>query len=107
MYPPAGPDTLWLDFANVLLGLVTLLCVAVVGAGVVVELMQRLRVADLAEDAHALAAPDLGVTIAGGGERLDRHDRPRTKAWPGPGASPDRTSGDDGRTTQGVGRAMS
>jgi hypothetical protein len=81
MYPGAGPDTFWLDFTNILLGLVTLLCVAVVGGGVVVELMHRQRVARLAEDDHAFATPDLGVTMADGGERLDRDGpKPRSEA---------------------------
>ena len=37
-----GADTFWLDFTNIGLGLVTLVCVLVVAAGVVRELSHRL-----------------------------------------------------------------
>ena len=36
-----GPDTFWLNFTNIALGLVTLLCVLVVTGGVVRELLHR------------------------------------------------------------------
>lgn len=38
MYAPGGPDTRWLDFTNVALGLVTLVFVIVVAGGVAREL---------------------------------------------------------------------
>jgi hypothetical protein len=73
MYGPDGPDTFWLNFTNIALGLVTLACVLVVVAGLVGELRHRLRLrASAGADDHAFVTPRLGVTMADGGERLDR-----------------------------------
>ncbi len=67
-----GPDTFWLDFVNIGLGIFTLLCVLLFGAGVVRELRHRLvRRRTLADD-HAFETPELGVTMADGGKRTDR-----------------------------------
>jgi hypothetical protein len=72
MYGPDGPDTFWLNFTNIALGLVTLACVLAVVGGVASELRQRLARRALAErDDHVFATPSLGVTMADGGERLD------------------------------------
>jgi hypothetical protein len=70
MYGPDGPDTFWLNFTNIALGLVTLLCVIAVAGGVVRELLHRRALRTLADD-HAFATPALGVTMADGGERID------------------------------------
>ncbi len=72
MYGADGPDTFWLDFTNIALGLVTLVCVIVVVAGVLRELGHRLERAKTRADDHAFDAPGLGVTMADGGERIDR-----------------------------------
>jgi hypothetical protein len=79
MYGANGPDTFWLDFTNVALGLVTLACVVAIAAGVVRELVERRRHAAAAADDHAFATPRLGLTMADGGERIDRDEpeRPR------------------------------
>jgi hypothetical protein len=45
MYGPDGPDTFWLNFTNIALG---------------------------RGDDHAFATPGLGVTMADGGERLEK-----------------------------------
>jgi len=67
-----GPDTFWLNFTNIALGLVTLLCVLVIAGGVARELWHRWQRRALASaDDHAFATPGLGVTMADGGERLD------------------------------------
>jgi len=72
MYGLDGPDTFWLDFTNIALGLVTLICVIVVVAGVVYELgYRRARGKKLVDD-HAFDTPELGLTMADGGERVDR-----------------------------------
>ena len=78
MYGPNGPDTFWLDFTNIALGLVTLACVLVIAAGVGRELLYRLRRRAVTEDDHAFATPDLGVTMADGGERTDVRRVPKT-----------------------------
>ncbi|HEX9190438.1 MAG TPA: hypothetical protein VGB87_25400 [Vicinamibacteria bacterium] len=72
MYGPDGPDTFWLNFTNIALGLVTLACVLAIAGGVVRELLlRRERRAAVAADDHAFATPELGVTMADGGERID------------------------------------
>jgi hypothetical protein len=72
MYGPDGPDTFWLNFTNIALGLVTLACVLLIAGGVARELRLRWqRRAVLSEDDHAFATPGLGVTLADGGERVD------------------------------------
>jgi hypothetical protein len=72
MYAPDGPDTFWLDFTNIALGLVTLVCVLAVVAGVVHEVGHRLANRRMLVDDHAFEEPGLGVTMADGGERIDR-----------------------------------
>jgi hypothetical protein len=72
MYGVDGPDTFWLDFTNIALGLVTLLCILVIAGGVVRELLARGEHDAVAGDDHAFATPRLGVTMADGGERVDR-----------------------------------
>lgn len=72
MYAADGPDTFWLNFVNIGLGLVTLLCVLVIAAGVAVELRARWARRRAVADDHAFESPELGVTMADGGERVDR-----------------------------------
>jgi len=72
MYGPDGPDTFWLNFTNIALGLVTLACALVIAGGVARELLLRWqRRAVASADDHAFATPGLGVTMADGGERVD------------------------------------
>ncbi len=72
MYGADGPDTFWLNFTNIALGLVTLACVLAIVAGVVHELAgRRRRHAALADD-HAFVTPELGLTMADGGKRMER-----------------------------------
>ena len=67
-----GPDLFWLNFTNIALGLVILLCVLLVLGGVAHELLHRWkRRAAARRDDHAFATPGLGVTMADGGERID------------------------------------
>ena len=82
------PATYWLTITNIALGLVTLICVAAVGIGVVQELAARHKkkaalarldseVADLVAsfgDGHAFNHPELGVTMADGGEELGKKE---------------------------------
>jgi hypothetical protein len=65
------PAMLWLSTVNLVLGVVCLVCVAVITYGVLREIAARLRVkAPLAgrELTHAFHVPDLGYTMADGGE---------------------------------------
>ena len=74
MYGPDGPDTFWLNFTNIALGLVTLLCVLVIVGGVAREVTHRLRLGKRRLDDHAFATPELGVTMADGGERIEKRE---------------------------------
>ncbi len=71
MYAPDGPDTFWLNFTNIALGLVTLACVIAVLAGVAHELGHRIANRKKLADDHAFETPELGLTMADGGERID------------------------------------
>ncbi len=71
MIPVDAADTVWLDFTNIALGLVTLGLVLVLVGGVARELRARWRRKRLADD-HAFETPGLGVTMADGGKRIDR-----------------------------------
>jgi hypothetical protein len=67
------PRTFWLNVTNVVLIAVTLVCVAVVAYGVMRELWARLRhrmpiLTREQGDVHALHMPELGLTMADGGE---------------------------------------
>jgi hypothetical protein len=69
-----GPDgdAFWLNFTNIALGLITLFGVIVVAAGVVRELGHRLVHGKRLADDHSFETPGLGVTMADGGERVER-----------------------------------
>ena len=71
------PRTLWLNVTNVVLIAVTLICVAVVAYGVMRELWVRLRhripiLMRETGDMHVRHMPDLGLTMADGGEPLPK-----------------------------------
>ena len=81
----SDPSTYWLTVTNVVLGLVVLVCCAAVAVGIVQEIADRRKkataeskldreVADLvaAYGGHAFQVPGLGVTMADGGEALDK-----------------------------------
>ena len=79
-------DTFWLNATNIVLGLVTLVCIAVMGTGLYQDLKARVlarRTVPAPADDHAFVVPMLGVTMADGGERVDA-----TTASPAP-AKPD------------------
>jgi len=81
MYGPDGPDTFWLNFTNIALGLVTLACLIAIAGGVARELLLRWqRRAVASADDHAFATPGLGVTMADGGERIDERKPAPPKA---------------------------
>ncbi len=75
MFTTTDPATFWLTMTNIILGVVTLVCCLVVAAGVIQEIVVRIRNARalraLASDDHALLITDLGVTMADGGVRVD------------------------------------
>ena len=79
------PSTYWLNFTNAALGIVTLLCCLAIGVGVLQEIAARRKkraslsaldreVSDLFADGHAFQTPGLGLTMADGGEELDKKE---------------------------------
>ena len=67
----SDPGMLWLSIVNLTLGLVCLVCVAVIGYGIVLEVAARFRMrVPLAGrlDSHSFHVPELGYTMADGGE---------------------------------------
>jgi hypothetical protein len=71
------PQTLWLNLTNLALGVMALVCVGAVAYNIATELLARRRRfaamdhevnAMLASDSHALNTPELGWTMADGGE---------------------------------------
>jgi hypothetical protein len=67
-------DTFWLNFVNIALGLVTLMCLLAVLGGVGHELIDWLRRRAAVQDGHAFSTPELGLTMTDGGERLDGNE---------------------------------
>lgn len=68
------PQTLWLNFTNLGLGLVTLACFGVLAYGLFLEVAARIRKPATSLDTaalsptHAFHTPELGFTMADGGE---------------------------------------
>jgi hypothetical protein len=78
----SDPQTLWVNLTNLGLGLVTLVCLVVVGVSIARELLERARVKARAaawEDDHAFALPGLGWTMADGGERKKDDGRKKSE----------------------------
>ena len=81
------PSTYWLTFTNAALGVVVLICCIAVGIGIVQEVAARRKkaramskldreVTDLVaafQDGHAFHVPTLGVTMADGGEPIEKN----------------------------------
>jgi hypothetical protein len=79
MFDWSDPNTYWLNITDIALGAVTLVCVALVAQAVLREVLARVRnriPAALRQDSHAFAVPELGLTMADGGEPVN----PSTKA---------------------------
>jgi hypothetical protein len=72
MFDWSDPNTYWLNVTDIVLGLVVLACIAFVGQAVLREAFARLSARfTLPQDRHALAVPELGLTMADGGEPVD------------------------------------
>ena len=85
----SDPSTYWLTFTNAALGVVALICCVAVAIGVIQEIaakhkkasaMSKLdrEVADLVnsyQDGHAFHLPELGITMADGGEEIGKKEK--------------------------------
>ncbi|HEX9655046.1 MAG TPA: hypothetical protein VGA99_15170 [bacterium] len=75
MFNFTDPETFWLNVTNLGLGIVTFICCAVLAGGVLKEVVERLRArvrVPVEQDDHAFVMPQLGLTMADGGEREDK-----------------------------------
>jgi hypothetical protein len=80
----SDPQTFWVSTTNVVLGIVTLCCAALLGSVVVNELLERWvgRVlGSTATDPHTIGVRELGLTMADGGERVDDEDAGGVDHW--------------------------
>jgi len=80
----SDPSTYWLTFTNAALGIVVLICCCAVAVGVIQEIAAKRKkvsamskldreVNDLVnsyQDGHAFRLPELGMTMADGGEAI-------------------------------------
>jgi hypothetical protein len=68
----SDPETFWLNVTNAALGLVTFIALLVVGGAVVTELLHRMRARLSATETepHRMMVPELGATMADGGEKV-------------------------------------
>ena len=68
-------QTLWLNIANIALGLVTVVCCGLLGISVLRELVAKWREKThpvYLFDDHTFTGSELGTTMADGGERVDQ-----------------------------------
>ena len=78
MFDLSDPKTLWLNVMNIALGLVTLICILLIGKAAWADIRSRAgKVVDTAVDSHAYTVEGLGLTMADGGERLDQDKQKR------------------------------
>ena len=80
-FDSTDPAVFWLDVTNVALGIVMLICCGVLAVAVGKQLLMMYSKASArATDDHAFNLPELGMTMADGGERCDaapKDDRKR------------------------------
>ncbi len=76
----SDPDSTWLNITNIALGVVVLLCALIMLGGIAHEFISRARKRHLIDaeldrdmrllnDDHAFGSPNLGITMADGGEK--------------------------------------
>ena len=76
----SDPDSIWLNITNIVLGVVVVLCAAVMLGGIAHEFISRARKRRridaeldrdmrLLNDDRAFDSPNLGITMADGGEK--------------------------------------
>jgi hypothetical protein len=73
MFNWSDPNTFWLNITDIALGIVTLACVAFVAQAAFREVYARLLNRSSArpqQDSHVFVLPELGLTMADGGEPI-------------------------------------
>jgi hypothetical protein len=77
MFDWSDPNTFWLNVTDIVLGAVTLFCALLVGRAILHEVLGRLGSRIQArQDSHSMMMPELGLTMADGGEPI-AHDPAR------------------------------
>ncbi len=74
MFELSDPQTFWVNTTNLVLGLVTLCCAALIASVVINELIERWvgqLVGEQADDGHTIPVRGLGLTMADGGRQVD------------------------------------
>jgi hypothetical protein len=83
MFNSSDPAVQWLIITNLAMGAVVLVCCLLLGGAVLREIMHRLRKTatnpSVADD-HAFQIPELGLTMADGGEREDTSSKKNPRA---------------------------
>jgi len=83
MFDLNDPNTFWLNVTNIALGVITLICCVAVGRSLYQEIVVRLKKRlPVSADDHAFSVPGLGITMADGGERLDKNTKKRDNNVP-------------------------
>ena len=83
MFDTADPETFWLNVTNLALGLVTLSALLVLGYAIGREVLERVRARSTVPatgDAHSFLHPELGLTMADGGEPVKTEEVKGTKS---------------------------
>ncbi len=78
MFDLSDPKTYWLNITNIGLGLVVLACCVAVVRAFVIDLLERRSqrtAAGTDSDGHTFFEPELGITMADGGEKRDEKTR--------------------------------
>ena len=78
MFDLSDPRTYWLNITNIGLGLVTLICCAIVGRALFRDISERLRARSaetVTVDDHAFVHAQLGLTMADGGEKTESEEK--------------------------------
>lgn len=71
---PTDTEILWLNLTNAGLGLATLAGIGVLAWSVVREVAERAKSRVSSLDPHSIYVPELGFTMADGGEKIDEDE---------------------------------
>jgi hypothetical protein len=71
VFEMTDPQTMWLNITNIGLGVVTLICLLVIARAILQELKSRKSKIAEADD-HAFAVEGLGLTMADGGDKIEK-----------------------------------